>query len=163
MKYTPAEKLAGFKKVLKAVEDGEPLRNVLMRGDAIGKRVFYDMIRESEELRAQYAHAKEIAAEMLFDRMLEIAENPQEGQTIQDGPNGVTITSADMLGHRRLLIDTIKWRLSKEAPKKYGDKLDLTSGDKPLLAPVIGMIIKNELPEAEETQNLQDDEFGDLD
>jgi hypothetical protein len=27
----------------------------------------------------------------------------------------------------RLKVDVIKWQLSKEEPKKYGDKLDMTS------------------------------------
>jgi len=37
-----------------------------------------------------------------------------------------------MLGHRRLLIDTLKWNMSRMNAKRYGDKLDVTSGDKPL-------------------------------
>jgi hypothetical protein len=41
----------------------------------------------------------------------------------------------DMLGHRRLQVDTRKWYLSKVLPKKFGDKseLDLTSGSKPIV------------------------------
>jgi hypothetical protein len=78
--------------------------------------------------------------------MLEIARTPVEATEVTDGPLGVTTKTADALGHRRLLIDTIKWRLGKERPEKYGDKLDVTSDGQALAVPaIIGMTIKNEI------------------
>jgi hypothetical protein len=88
--------------------------------------------------------------------MLQIARTPVKGTEITDGPLGVTVKTADALGHRRLLIDTIKWRLAKERPEKYGDKLDVTSKGEALAVPaIIGMTIKNEItPEADEPDDL---------
>ena len=48
----------------------------------------------------------------------------------------------------RLRVDTRKWYLSKIVPKKYGEKLDLTSKGEKL--PITGMIIKKD------GDNLQD-------
>ena len=39
-----------------------------------------------------------------------------------------------MLGHRRLKADTLKWAMSKMFPKKFGDKVDVTSGGKEISA-----------------------------
>lgn len=39
----------------------------------------------------------------------------------------------------RLLVDVVKWQLSKEDPKKYGDKMDVTSaGEK--VVPILGVL-----------------------
>jgi hypothetical protein len=62
--------------------------------------------------------------------MLNIAETPEEGDETTLDHNGIKIVTKDMLGHRRLKIDTIKWQLGKLNPKKFGDKLDLTSESK---------------------------------
>ena len=43
------------------------------------------------------------------------------------------ITKADMIQHRRLQIDARKWVLAKMNPKKYGDKVDLTSDGEKLV------------------------------
>lgn len=134
-------KLIAFKKVLKELEKGTPLRQILDTPGMPSRRMFYDWIDESEDLRKRYARAKELAAEALFDRMVEIAETPVMGDETTIGPNGVTITTKDQIQARRLLIDTLKWRLAKEAPKKYGEKLDVTTdGEK------LGQVTVFELP-----------------
>ena len=62
--------------------------------------------------------------------MLEIADNSKKDETPFVGINHV---------HRdKLRTDVRKWMLSKMVPKKYGDKLDLTSeGEKIEVAPII--------------------------
>ena len=145
-----------FKKILKGVEDGTPLRQILAATPDLGTATFYKWLEESEPRQKRYARAKELAAEALYDEMLQIARTPVKGTEITDGPLGVTVKTADALGHRRLLIDTIKWRLGKERPEKYGDKLDITSKGEALAVPaIIGMTIKNEItPEADEPDDL---------
>lgn len=155
MKYTPAEKEIAFKKVIKELQNGKPLGQVLDMRGMPSRTAFYAWCDADKSKSERYVRAKEIAAAALFDRMLEIAETPIHGQTVEDGPHGVKIVTGDMLGHRRLLIDTIKWRLAKERPDKYGDKLDVTSDNKALGVPaIIGMTIKNEItPPADESDD----------
>lgn len=128
MAYTPSQKLILFKKVIKELEKGTPLRQILNTPGMPTRSRFYDWLDKNESFQERYTRAKDLAASALYDKMLEIASTPMLGETVEHGPNGVKITQADMLGHRRLLLDTIKWRLTKEAPKKYGDKLDVTTG-----------------------------------
>lgn len=155
MKRTASEIELIFKKILKSVEDGTPLRQVLANTPDLGTATFYKWLDESPEFQKRYARAKELAAEALYDEMLQIARTPVKGTEVTDGPLGVTVKTADALGHRRLLIDTIKWRLAKERPEKYGDKLDVTSKGEALAVPaIIGMTIKNETtPTADEPED----------
>jgi hypothetical protein len=39
--------------------------------------------------------------------------------------NGATRTEQDVIARSRLRVDARKWAMSKMAPKKYGDKLDI--------------------------------------
>jgi transposase-like protein len=156
MKYSPAEKLAAFKKVLQAVERGASVRAATRSKDTINASTFHEWVEQDEELAKQYARATERRAEAIFEDILNIADENYEDVYIDS--EGIERTDHDVVQRARLRVDARRWMLGKMQPKKYGDKLDLTSGDKPLLAPVIGMVIKNETP-----QNLQDDEFGDLD
>jgi hypothetical protein len=151
MKYTPAQREILFKKVIENLQNGKPLGQVLDMEGMPSRTAFYAWCDEDKSKSERYVRAKEIAAAALFDRLIQIAETPMEGQTVEDSPSGVKIVTGDMLGHRRLLIDTIKWRLAKERPDKYGDKLDVTSGNKALAVPaIVGMVIQNEVTKTDE-------------
>lgn len=80
-----------------------------------------------DDFRVQYARAREDQADSLFDQMKEIADTQELGERIKTSKDGVEITREDMIAHRRLQIETRKWMAGKLKPKKYGDKLDITS------------------------------------
>ena len=73
----------------------------------------------------QYTRARELQAESLLDEVLEIADD--ETNDMVGGANGMT-GNAVAVSRSRVRIDARKWAMSKLAPKKYGDKLDVTSG-----------------------------------
>ncbi len=85
---------------------------------------------EGPGFAAQYARARDIGLDCLNDRLLEIAETPIVAQkTVQKPDGGIEITTGDAVDRSRLAVDAMKWRLSKMAPKKYGDRLEI-AGDK---------------------------------
>jgi hypothetical protein len=45
--------------------------------------------------------------------------------------------TGDMIRHRQLKVDALKWVVSKMLPKKYGDKIDITSGNEKISQPQI--------------------------
>lgn len=92
--------------------EGESLRTICARPEMPSKSTVMVWLVRFPEFAAQYAEARTAQAEAIFDEMLEIAD---EGE-----PN------ADMNGRDRLRIDARKWVLGKLAPKKYGDKLELS-------------------------------------
>lgn len=97
---------------------------------------------DDKNLANDYARAREIRADVLFEQMFDIANNEHLTEIVNETPNGVTVTRLDHDKHRRLQIDTIKWALSKMAPKKYGDKLDVTTGGEKLAQPTISLNYK---------------------
>lgn len=83
-----------------------------------------------------YARAREGQADLLADEIIEISNTPSLGTKVVEKPTGTETTYADMIEHRRLQVEARKWKAAKLAPRKYGDKIDVTSkGDS--IAPLI--------------------------
>jgi len=77
----------------------------------------------------QYETARKMQAGVMFDELLDIAddgENDFYTRTSQDGSE-YEVPDHEHINRSRLRVDTRKWYLSKVLPKIYGDKLDLTS------------------------------------
>lgn len=111
-----------FKQILLGIEEGDSLRSVLKREGMPNSSTFYEWIDNDKEKSIHYARACEKRADTMFEQILEIAYTPEQGITTKETERGLEITTADMLGHRKLKIDSIKWMLGKMQPKKYGDK-----------------------------------------
>lgn len=84
-------------------------------------------LRENEEFAIQYARAKREQADLLAEQILEIADTCLIGTKTVEKATGTEITTGDMVDRSRLMVDSRKWLASKLAPKKYGEKLDVTS------------------------------------
>lgn len=152
MKYTKKHKEEIFNKIIDAIVDGgKPIRQILKEDWTPSTSTFFLWLEEDESKSKRYARACEIRADMLFEEMMHIAYTPEEGETIKMSQKGegkrakkeMEKTKGDMLGHRRLKIDTIKWALSKMEPKKYGTKLDLTSNNEKIESPKLVVEVKN--------------------
>jgi len=145
MALTPSQIEMLFKKTLRGLEDGTPLRQLLGQAGYPSRRKFYDWIRDDEKMRERYARAKDLHLENLFEELEEIARTPLVGETSEHSNNGFKITQGDNVARSRLMVDVIKWRLAKERPTVYGDKIDVTSGGQALAVPaIVGMVIQNE-------------------
>jgi len=79
------------------------------------------------DLAADYARAREDLLEMMASDLLDIADRPV-GSTESGG------TDSGAVADKKVQIDTRKWLLSKLAPKKYGDRLELAGDEKSPLA-----------------------------
>ncbi len=105
--------------------EGETLRSVC-RDDAMpGKTTVLRRLadKKNADFRDQYAHARELQADSLFDEALEIADDVSgDWSTDKDGKK---VLDHEHIQRSRLRVDTRKWAAGKLAPKKYGDKLDL--------------------------------------
>jgi hypothetical protein len=79
-----------------------------------------------------YTRAKDIGIDELADDMLDISNTPVMGtETTQKADGSAEVKTADMLGHRKLQIETRRWLAERMAPKKYGLRqgLDMTNSD----------------------------------
>jgi len=91
---------------------------------------FLRWVGEDKELADQYASAREIGLEAMAHDILDIADDGQNDTYTDE--DGNTRTDHDVIARSRLRVDSRKWLLSKLLPKKYGDKLDVTSGGEPM-------------------------------
>lgn len=91
---------------------------------------FLRWVGQDDELADQYARAREIGLEAMAHDILDIADDGLNDTYVDD--KGNTLTDHDVIARSRLRVDSRKWLLSKLLPKKYGDKLDVTSGGEPM-------------------------------
>ena len=95
----------------------------------ISRMKFYSLIQTDTDIANNYARAKEIDAERFADEILEIADGSDNDYVNTE--EGVKFQS-EHVQRAKLRVDTRKWLLSKRLPKKYGDKVDVTTGGKPI-------------------------------
>jgi hypothetical protein len=124
-KYTP--ELA--KEICERLSDGEPLRQICRDDHMPAWQKIYEWMVRDEELSGAIARAREQGYDAIAEDLLNIADTPLMGETETSSANGLTITRQDMLGHRKLQIETRLKLLAKWNPKKYGDR-QILAGDK---------------------------------
>lgn len=133
MAYTEENKNEIFEKICIEIESGRSLRSILKNDDNMpSSSTFFIWLNENDSKSKRYELAASLRTDALFDEIVEIAYNIEQGETTKTNNKGeYEVTTGDMLGHRRLKIDALKWSLSKLNPKKYGDKIDhTTDGEK---------------------------------
>ena len=83
-----------------------------------------------------YSLAKEIQMDVMADQLCEIADDAINDYMEKMRKDGTVeeVFNAEHVQRSRLRVDVRKWLMSKVAPKKYGDKIQLTGkDDKPLI------------------------------
>jgi len=93
------------------IAEGKSLRNICLADDMPNADTIRVWLALDAEFSAQYARAREEQADYYADEIIEIADTAEDANLA------------------RLRIDARKWKASKLRPKKYGEKLDLTSED----------------------------------
>jgi len=121
-----------FEKVIENVSNGMALR---LACDGVMTHVGFLKGIKKHDLVNQYAQAMTNRADVIFEEILSISDDGTNDTYVNE--LGVLTTNHDHIQRSRLRVDSRKWMLSKMLPKKYGDKLDLTSDDKQIFAPVL--------------------------
>jgi hypothetical protein len=123
MKATPkAEKLQKITEVLAGMRNGLSLRQSSENAN-VKAQTFLSWVDQDKDLSEQYARARSDMIDKIADDIIKIADEEMI-------PTGEGKVDNAMVQKQRLRVDTRKWLLSKLAPKKYGDKLELTGDDK---------------------------------
>lgn len=101
--------------ICEKIADGKSLRAICREEGMPDITTIMDWLNKKPEFSQQYAHAREMQADGLFDQALDIlTENYSDNVGVQSA---------------KVKFDVIKWTAGKLAPKKYGDKIDMTSSD----------------------------------
>ena len=84
-----------------------------------------------KEFAEMYARAKDLQADYMAKEMIEIADEATR-DTITDPETGNEYANNEWIQRSKLRVETRKWLAAKLAPKKYGDKIDVTTDGQPI-------------------------------
>lgn len=138
--------------ICEQLSEGIPLRQICRENEGFPAwRTVYDWMGKDEELAASIARARDIGYDALAEECLAIADQPKLGEEVSEsvddkGVRTITIKKIDMLGHRKLQIETRLKLLAKFNPKKYGEKVQVGNDpDNPVDfgASMFGELLKN--------------------
>lgn len=130
------------KEICRRIAEGESIRTIVKEEEMPCASTIFNWLLDEDKKRflEQYETARNIQAEVMFEELLEIADDGSNDWMQRENKDGSTYESlnTEAIGRSRLRVDTRKWYLSKVLPKKFGEKseLDLTSkGDKLVFVP----------------------------
>ena len=109
--------------ILEKLSIGKSLREICSVKGMPSEGTVRGWVIADEAFGTQYTQAREAGMEALADEILQIADS-QEGDVLVK-EDGTAIVNHDAIQRAKLRVDTRKWIMSKIAPKKYGDRLDL--------------------------------------
>lgn len=129
MAYSDKKKTDIFDVICDKIINGKSLRTVLNEIEPkISPSTFFIWLREDELKSKQYEIATKERSELVFEDILDIADNSSNDYV--ENENGNLVLNAENIQRSRLRVDARKWILSKMNPKKYGDKTDITTNGK---------------------------------
>lgn len=133
---------------------GESLRKICKDNDMPELSTVIYWLQDSEEKKEfimQYARAREVQMELMGDDILEIADDGTNDLMIIE--NGAEIENKEVTNRSKLRVETRKWIMSKLAPKKYGDKIDVTTGGEALNLPPPSFIVPKKQVDGEPAES----------
>lgn len=114
------------------IAEGEPLRQICRDAHMPYWRTVYFWIETRPEFAESMEQARLLGFDAIAEEALEIANTPVIGEETETSKKfGKKIKRGDMLGHRKLQVETRLKLLAKWHPAKYGDKtgIELTGAD----------------------------------
>ena len=119
------------RKIMDGLSSGTPLTVICSPDSMPHTRTVNEWAASDPEFSSCFACARDEGWDRLALDALEIANTPIEGTETVTGPDGEKITRKDMLGHRRLQVDTRLKLLARWDAKRYGERMtqEITGAD----------------------------------
>lgn len=118
-------------KICAEIAIGRSLRSICEDDGMPDLTTVYEWLRVQSGFSQQYAIATDERTETQQEMLIEMGDKAIEHAEEADPKAAGAVVSA-----YKLKADNLKWSMSKMKPKKYGDKLDLTSDGKALPTPI---------------------------
>ena len=127
-----------LEEIYQRLSTGEPM-TVICSDAHMPSFVTVDNWRNADaEVSLAIAQARARGHDAIAWDAMTIANTPEIGEeTITKADGGVEVRKGDMLGHRKLQIETRLKLLAKWDPKRYGDKMTLAGDAEAPLAAVV--------------------------
>lgn len=110
--------VAKCKKILVEIQEGISIRKALKK-NRLSSSTFYEWIEEDEKNAKHFARALEIRENLLIEECIDIADERDKDATAFVGGNYIQ--------RAKLRVQTRLDVLARLNPKKYGNKVDVTS------------------------------------
>jgi hypothetical protein len=115
--------------ICERLANGESIRTICKAKEMPAQSTIFKWLADNASFSEQYARAREAQADLIFEEMFEIADDASNDWMQRKAKEGEESPGFELNGEHiqrsRLRIDARKWMLSKMAPKKYGDKIDV--------------------------------------
>ncbi len=121
--------------VLAELSSGRAVSRILVEDDGMpAPRTFWNWHYSDENLMQKVARAREAGADAIMDETLGIADDGTNDWVVRRGGDGAgdTMVDHEHVSRSKLRVDTRHKYAQMIAPRKYGPKLDLTSGGEKL-------------------------------
>lgn len=118
-KYTPAI----LTRIVDGLSEGIPLTVICSEKGMPHDNTVRDWINAKPEVSVAIARARDRGFDKIALDALRIADSPLIGEEITESEDGMQIKRSDMLGHRKLQIETRLKLLAKWDPKRYGERM----------------------------------------
>lgn len=87
----------------------------------------FKWLSENKDFSDMYTRAKEAQADFMADEMLKMADEYRKTEIKYQSGQGSSTTIQDNVQRSKLQVEARKWLMAKLHPKKYGDKMDVTT------------------------------------
>lgn len=104
--------------ICERLANGESLRRICLTPNYPKQAVVFRWLAANEAFREQYRAAREAQADTLADEIIDIA----------DGKRADYEGTERDVNRDKLSVHARQWVAAKLKPKKYGDKIDVTTG-----------------------------------
>ena len=122
-------------KICEEIGLGKSLRTVCEDEKMPVMATVFSWMRLNPDFMKHYAYSCEERSEAMLEDIISISDGG-----IEEIKHSAEKKSGAIAQIVRLKVDTRKWYMSKMKPKKYGDKLDLTSGGDKLPTPLLHVL-----------------------
>lgn len=116
-----------MQEIVDRLSKGEPMAQICRDDWMPAVRTVHDWMDSRPEVSASIARARDEGFDAIAADCLSIANTPVEGEeTTVKADGSIEVKRGDMLGHRKLQIETRLKLLAKWDPKRYGEKIETT-------------------------------------
>jgi hypothetical protein len=92
----------------------------------------YEWRKVHAQFSERFTLARELGGDAIAEQVLEIADTTKVGERTEDSEQGYKVVREDMLGHRKLQVDARLKLLAIWFPRKFGQRIDVTTGNESL-------------------------------
>lgn len=124
-KQDPETNAAAKAKIIAGISEGITLAEICRRPGMPKVSTVYLWRDQDPAFAEGFGRARESGHDIIAAECLRIADTPLIGEEETERSSGVEVKRGDMLGHRRLQIETRMKLLAKWDPRRYGDKVQI--------------------------------------